>query len=32
MFIVVAGLLFAPVIHRFLHKFHLEGDLKGGDD
>ena len=32
MFIFVAGLLFAPVIHRFLHKFHLEGDLKGGDD
>ena len=24
MFIVVAGILFAPVIHRFLHKFHLE--------
>jgi len=32
MFIVVAGLLFAPVIHRFLHKFHLEGDLKGEDE
>lgn len=32
MFIVVAGLLFAPVIHRFLHKFHLEGDRKGGDN
>jgi len=32
MFIVVAGLLFAPVIHRFLHKFHLEDDRKGGDD
>ena len=32
MFIVVAGFLFAPVIHRFLHKFHLEGDVKGGDD
>ena len=31
MFIVVAGLLFAPVIHRFLHKFHLEGDRKGED-
>ena len=26
MFIVVAGLLVAPVLHRFLHKFHLEGD------
>ena len=28
MFIVVAGLLFAPVIHRFLHKFHLEDGRK----
>jgi hypothetical protein len=32
MFIMVAGLLFVPVIHRFLHKFHLEGDRKGRDD
>jgi hypothetical protein len=32
MFIVVAGLLFAPVIHRFLHEFHLEGGRKGSDD
>ena len=32
MFIVVAGLLFAPVIHRFLHKFHLEAGRKGGND
>ena len=31
MFIVVAGLLFAPVIHRFLHKFHLESGRKGKD-
>lgn len=23
-FLVVAGLLFAPVVHRFLHRFHLE--------
>ena len=29
MFIVVAGLLFAPVIHRFLHKFHLEARPQG---
>ena len=29
MFIVVAGLLFAPVIHRFLHVFHLEAGRKG---
>jgi hypothetical protein len=32
MFIVVAGLLFAPVIHRFLHKFHLEAGRKVGDN
>jgi hypothetical protein len=25
-FLVVAGVLFAPVIHRFLHRFHLEID------
>jgi|SRR5512139_365326 hypothetical protein len=24
LFIVVAGILFGPVIHRFLHRFHLE--------
>lgn len=24
-FISTVGLLFAPVVHRFLHKFHLEG-------
>ncbi len=23
-FLVVAGVLFAPVVHRFLHRFHLE--------
>lgn len=23
-FIVIAGILFAPIIHRFLHRFHLE--------
>jgi len=22
--IVIAGIIFAPVVHRFLHKFHLE--------
>jgi hypothetical protein len=31
MFIVVAGLLFAPIIHRFLHAFHLEAGRKGKD-
>lgn len=25
-FLVVAGLLFVPLIHRFLHRFHLEMD------
>jgi hypothetical protein len=29
-FLVVAAVLFAPVIHRFLHKFHLE--LAADDD
>jgi hypothetical protein len=23
-FIIIIGLVFAPVVHRFLHKFHLE--------
>jgi hypothetical protein len=23
-FLIVAGLLFAPIFHRFLHRFHLE--------
>ena len=23
-FLVIAGVIFAPVFHRFLHKFHLE--------
>ena len=23
-FLVVAGILFAPIVHRFLHRFHLE--------
>jgi cytochrome c biogenesis protein CcdA len=25
-FIVIIGLTFAPVVHRFLHKFHMEID------
>ena len=29
--ISVAGLLLAPVVHRFLHKFHLEGREAGAD-
>jgi len=28
-FIVVAGVLFAPIYHRFLHHFHLEMDAEG---
>jgi hypothetical protein len=27
-FLIVAGLLFAPVLHRFLHRFHLDLDKK----
>ena len=29
-FLVVAGVLFAPVIHRLIHKFHLEIDSEDG--
>ena len=25
-FIIFIGIVFAPVVHRFLHKFHLESD------
>lgn len=32
MFIVVAGILVAPVVHRFLHAFHLQADRKRGVD
>lgn len=24
--VIIIGLIFAPVVHRFLHKFHLESD------
>lgn len=27
----VAGLLLAPFVHRFMHRFHLEGRHEGGD-
>jgi hypothetical protein len=30
-FLVIAGVLFAPVIHRFFHKFHLELAEEDGD-
>ena len=27
-FVVVMGIVFAPVVHRFMHRFHLELDKK----
>lgn len=27
-FVVVIGIVFAPVVHRFMHRFHLEADSK----
>ena len=27
-FLIVAGVMFAPVFHRFLHRFHLEEETK----
>jgi hypothetical protein len=24
--LVIAGFIFAPVVHRFLHRFHIEGE------
>jgi hypothetical protein len=27
-FLVIAGILLAPVVHRFLHKLHLDGEDK----
>ena len=29
-FLVLAGLLFGPVAHRILHRFHYEADEEGG--
>ena len=31
-FLVASGLMLAPVAHRLLHKFHLEGEGAEGDD
>ncbi|MFA5393476.1 MAG: hypothetical protein WC081_05075 [Candidatus Ratteibacteria bacterium] len=28
MFLVIVGVLFAPIIHRFFHHFHLEVDME----
>lgn len=27
-FVAVVGIIFAPILHRFLHRFHLEGGKK----
>ena len=29
-FLLLAGLLFGPVAHRILHRFHYEADVEGG--
>ena len=29
LFLVIAGVLFAPVVHRFLHRFHLDEQAQG---
>ena len=29
-FITSLGVVFAPAVHRFLHKFHLEDEARGG--
>ena len=31
-FLIAAGLIFAPVFHRFLHRFHLETDDNSASD
>ena len=31
-FIAIVGVLFAPVVHRFLHRFHLELEAAGPSD
>ena len=30
--LVIAGVVFAPIFHRFLHRFHLEAPQQGGGD
>jgi hypothetical protein len=30
--ISIAGIVLAPIIHRFLHKFHMEAEQKPGGD
>jgi hypothetical protein len=31
-FLVVAGVLFAPLIHRFLHRFHLDSQADASEE
>jgi hypothetical protein len=31
-FLVAVGVIFAPLLHRVLHNFHLEGERAGRDD
>jgi len=30
-FLIIAGVMFAPVFHRFLHRFHLEEETKDAE-
>ena len=30
--ILIAGIILAPIVHRFLHRFHLEPDKKAGGE
>jgi hypothetical protein len=30
-FIVIMAVLFAPAVHRFLHRFHLESEAEGAN-
>jgi hypothetical protein len=32
MVLIIAGVMFAPVVHRFLHRFHLEAAIEDEDD
>jgi len=30
--ILIAGIILSPIVHRFLHRFHLEPDKKSGGE
>jgi hypothetical protein len=30
--LIIAGVILAPAVHRFLHRFHLEAERDGADD